>query len=118
MCDVCKMLIKDELTQKLDRYNGTKLKRMYKLTDQDMLQLYKLCSCFGFVRWKCFRVFWRFAMCDRWIFRWIVRGCVKSFKENGILCVHVIGYKLEYKIIYKLEYGTRKNINKIGRAHV
>ena len=30
--DACKMLIKDELTQKLDIYNGTKLKRMYKLT--------------------------------------------------------------------------------------
>ena len=47
VCDVCKMLIKDELTRKLDRYNGTKLKRMYKLIDQDMLQrpikmLYKL----------------------------------------------------------------------------
>ena len=38
MCDVCKMLIKDGLTQKLDRYNDTKLKRMYKPTDQDMLQ--------------------------------------------------------------------------------
>ena len=47
VCDVCKMLIKDEMTRKLDRYNGTKLKRMYKLIDQDMLQrpikmLYKL----------------------------------------------------------------------------
>ena len=42
MCDGCKMLIKDELTQPLDRYNGTKLKRMYKLMDQDMLQMYKL----------------------------------------------------------------------------
>ena len=38
VCDVCKMLIKDELTRKLDRYNGTKLKRMYKLIYQDMLQ--------------------------------------------------------------------------------
>ena len=38
LCDVCKMLIKDELTRKLDRYNDTKLKRMYKLMDQDMLQ--------------------------------------------------------------------------------
>ena len=38
LCDVCKMLIRDELTRKLDRYNGTKLKRMYKLTNQDMLQ--------------------------------------------------------------------------------
>ena len=38
VCDVCKMLIRDELTRKLDRYNDTKLKRMYKLTDQDMLQ--------------------------------------------------------------------------------
>ena len=36
------MLIKDELKRKLDRYNDTKLKRMYKLTDQDMLQMYKL----------------------------------------------------------------------------
>ena len=47
VCDVCKVLIKDELTRKLDRYNGTKLKRMFNLTDQDMLQMYKVCSCFG-----------------------------------------------------------------------
>ena len=39
MCDVCKMLIRDELTRELDRYNGTKLKRMYKLTDQDTYKL-------------------------------------------------------------------------------
>ena len=39
LCDVCKMLIKDELTQKLDRYNDTKLKRMYKLTNQDIYKL-------------------------------------------------------------------------------
>ena len=55
LCDVCKMLIKDELTQKLDRYNDTKLKRMYKLTNQDMLQLYKFCSCLSFVRWECLK---------------------------------------------------------------
>ena len=30
----------------------------------------------------------------------------EKLKENGILCVHVIGYGLGYKIIYKLEYGT------------
>ena len=41
VCEVCKMLTRDELTRKMDRYNGTKLKRMYKLTDQDMLQIYK-----------------------------------------------------------------------------
>ena len=40
------MLIRDELTRELDRYNGTKLKRIYKLTNQDMLQMYKVCSCF------------------------------------------------------------------------
>ena len=28
LCDVGKMLIKDELTRKLERYNGTKLKRI------------------------------------------------------------------------------------------
>ena len=39
LCDVCKMLIKDGLTQKLDRYNDTKLKGMHKLTDQDMYKL-------------------------------------------------------------------------------
>ena len=39
MCDVCKMLIRDELTRKMDRYNDTKLKRMYKLTDQDFYKL-------------------------------------------------------------------------------
>ena len=27
VCDVCKMLIRDELTRKMDRYNGTKLKK-------------------------------------------------------------------------------------------
>ena len=32
-------MIKDELTQKLDRYNGTKLKRMYKLMNQDIYKL-------------------------------------------------------------------------------
>ena len=42
LCDVCKMLIKEELTRKLDKYSGTKLKRMSKLTDQDMLQMYKV----------------------------------------------------------------------------
>ena len=46
--DVCKMLTRDELTRELDRYNGTKLKRMYKLTNQDMLQMYKGRSCLGF----------------------------------------------------------------------
>ena len=30
----------------------------------------------------------------------------KNLSENGVLCVHVIGYKLGYKIIYKLEYST------------
>ena len=65
LCDVCKMLIKDELTRKLDRYNDAKLKRMYKLTDRDMLQMYKFCSCFGFVRLKCFRVCGMFAIADR-----------------------------------------------------
>ena len=39
LCNVYKRLIKDELTQKMDRYNVTKLKRMYKLIDQDMLQM-------------------------------------------------------------------------------
>ena len=39
VCDVCKMLIRDELTRKLERYNDTKLKRMYKLTDQDFYKL-------------------------------------------------------------------------------
>ena len=43
---------------------------------------------------------WLFSIVDRWI----VRGCVKSLSENGILWVHVIGYKLGY--------GTSENINK------
>ena len=47
VCDVCKMLIRDELTRKRNRYSDTKLKRMYKLTNQDMLQMYEVCSCFG-----------------------------------------------------------------------
>ena len=33
VCDVCKMLIRDELTRKMDRCNDTKLKRIYKLTE-------------------------------------------------------------------------------------
>ena len=33
------MLIRDGLTRELDRYNGTKLKRMYKLTNQDIYKL-------------------------------------------------------------------------------
>jgi hypothetical protein len=36
MCDLCKISIKDELTRRLDMYNDAKLKRMYKLTDQDI----------------------------------------------------------------------------------
>ena len=47
VCDVCKVLTRDELTRKRNGYNGTKLRRIYKLTDQDMLQMYKVCSCFG-----------------------------------------------------------------------
>ena len=40
ICAMCaRCLIKDELTRKLDRYNDTKLKRMYKLTDQDFYKL-------------------------------------------------------------------------------
>ena len=39
VCDVCKVLTRDELTRKWNRYNGTKLKRMYKLTDQDFYKL-------------------------------------------------------------------------------
>ena len=33
------MLTRDELTRKMDRYDDTKLKRMYKLTDQDFYKL-------------------------------------------------------------------------------
>ena len=44
-----------------------------------------------------------FVIVDRQIVGWFV----KSLSENGILCVHVIGYSLGYKIIYKWEYGTR-----------
>ena len=47
LCDVCKVLIRDEMTRKRNRYNGTKLKRIYKRANQDMLQMYKVCSCFG-----------------------------------------------------------------------
>ena len=52
VCDVCRVLIKDELTRKLDRFNGTKLKRIYKPTDQAMLQIYKFVHVLGFVRWE------------------------------------------------------------------
>ena len=73
--DVCKMLIKDELTRKRDRYNGPKLKRKYKLTDQDiyklddqdMLQMYKVCSCFGLCEMEMDWQVWMGALGDRWI---------------------------------------------------
>ena len=103
-CDVCKMLIKDELTRKLDRYNDTKLKRMYRLTDQDMVQMYKLCSCLGFVRWECFWEGWMFVIVDRRIGRWFV----KSLSENGIFlcaCDRIqtrIQYYVQAGIWYKL----------------
>ena len=45
-----------------------------------------------------------FVIVDRQIVRQIGRGCVKRLSENGVLCVHVIGYKLGY--------GTSENINK------
>ena len=93
------MLIKDELTQKLDRNNGTKLKRMYKWTDQDMLQIYKVVH---FCEMEMFMKGGTSAIIDRRIDRWFA----KSLRKNRILCVHVIGYKLGYMIIYKLEYGT------------
>jgi hypothetical protein len=44
-----------------------------------------------------------FVIVDRRIVGWFA----KNLSENGILCVHVIGYKLGYKIIYKLEHGIR-----------
>ena len=65
MCARC--LIKDELTRKLDRYNGTKLRRMYKLTNQDMLQMYKVCSCFGLCEMVMDFQVWMGVIGDRWI---------------------------------------------------
>ena len=46
VCDVCKILIKEELTRKLDRYNDAKLERIYKRTDQEIykLKLTKICT--------------------------------------------------------------------------
>ena len=38
---------------------------------------------------------------DRRIGRWFA----KSLSENGILCVHVIGYKLGYKIWHIIQTG-------------
>ena len=70
VCDVCKVLIRDELTRKLDRYNGTKLRRMYKLTDQDMLQMYKVCSCFGLCEMEMELQVGMGAIGDRWIIGW------------------------------------------------
>ena len=67
MCDVCMMMIRDELTRKLDRYNDTKLKRMYKLTNQDMLQMYKVRSCFGLCEMEKDLQVWMCAIGDRWI---------------------------------------------------
>ena len=65
MCARC--LIKDELTRKRDRYNGTKLKRMYTLTNQDMLQMYKVCSCFGLCEMGVVLQVWMGVIGDRWI---------------------------------------------------
>ena len=59
---------------------------------------------FGFCKMGMGLKGWMFVTVDRLRVRWIVRGCVKRLSENGILYVHVIGYKLGY--------GTSENINK------
>ena len=79
MCDVCKMLTKDELTRKPDRYNDTKLKRMYKLTDQDMLQMYKFVHVLVFCEMEMFVKDGVSIIVDRWIGRWFV----KSLRKMG-----------------------------------
>ena len=43
-----------------------------------------------------------FVIVDRRIGRWFV----KRLSENEDFCVHVIGYKPRYNIMYKREYGT------------
>ena len=40
---------------------------------------------------------------------------VKSLSENGILCVHVTGYKRGYKLWYKI-YKWRHTIYKLYRS--
>ena len=67
LCDVCKMLIRDELTRKMNKYNGTKRKRIYKLTDQDMLQMYKVCSGFGLCEMEMDLLVGMGVIGDRWI---------------------------------------------------
>ena len=104
--DVCKMLTRDELTRELDRYNGTKLKRIYKLIKQDMLQMYKVCACFELFEMGMDLQVWMGVIGDRWI--GVYLDGVESLSENGILCVHVIGYLLWHiiqgGIWYKLGY--------------
>ena len=56
-------------------------------------------SYLGFCEMGMFLKGGMFVIVDRRIVRWFA----KSLSENEILCVHVIGYKLGYKIIYKLE---------------
>ena len=100
MCAMCaRCLIKDELTRKLDRYNGTKLRRMYKLTNQNMLQMYKVCSCFGVCdKGMVLRVCWMCVIGDSRIVGYLDG-------ENGMLCVHVIGYKRGYKLWHIIQDG-------------
>ena len=82
MCDGCKMLIKDKLTRTLDRYNGTNLKRMYKMTDQEMLQMCKFFRVLVFCEMEMFVKDGMSIIVDRWIGRWFV----KSLRKMGF-CV-------------------------------
>ena len=79
---------------------------MYKRANQDMLQMYKVCSCFGLCEMGMDLQVWMVAIGDRWI--GVHLDGVESLSENGILCVHVIGYQLWHiiqgGIWYKLGY--------------
>ena len=92
VCDVCKVRIRDELTRKRNRYNDTKLKRMDKLTNQEMLQMYKVCACFELCEMEKGLKVWMGVIGDRWI-----GGELDG--ENGMLCVHVIGYKARRQVL-------------------
>ena len=64
---------------------------MDKLTNQDMLQMYKVCACFELCERGMDLQGWMGVIGDRWI--GVYLDGVESLSENGILCVHVIGYQ-------------------------
>ena len=57
----------------------------------------------GFVRWESIGSFLVVAIGDSWIVGYL--DGVKSLGENGILCVHVTGYKRGDKLWHIIQGG-------------